>query len=98
MPSGRRSTKRPWGEHRELDVDRARGGTRSESAPDGEWVVRAVGGSEKTYLCPGCRQDVPVGAAHVVAWRSDHVLGDAAAVEERRHWHTSCWRNRGRRH
>ena len=97
MPSGRRSSKRPWGAHPELDVDRARGGTRPESGPDGEWTVRTVTSPEKTYVCPGCRQDVPPGTTHVVAWRSDHLLGPDAAVEDRRHWHTSCWRNRARR-
>lgn len=41
MPSGRRSSKRPWaGPHPELDVERARAGTRRESGPDGEWVVQ----------------------------------------------------------
>jgi len=97
MPSSRRSSKRPWGEHRELDLDRARGGTRAESAPDGDWTVRTIAASEKTYACPGCRQEIPPGTAHVVAWRRDHVLGDDAAVADRRHWHSSCWQNRARR-
>jgi hypothetical protein len=97
MPSGRRSTKRPWGEHRELDVDRARAGTRPESGPDGDWTVRNVAASEKAYVCPGCRQTIPAATPHVVAWRADHLLGDDAAVADRRHWHTSCWRARGRR-
>lgn len=97
MPSGRKSSKRPWGAHRELDLDRARAGTRAESGPDGDWTVRAIAASAKTYLCPGCRQEITPDTAHVVAWRSDHVLGDEAAMAERRHWHASCWRERGRR-
>jgi hypothetical protein len=100
MPSGRRSSKRPWaGPHPELDVERARAGTRRESGPDGEWVVRALSGASatKTYVCPGCRQEIPPGTAHVVAWRADHLLGDEAAVAERRHWHSGCWRARDRR-
>lgn len=100
MPSGRRSSKRPWsGPHPELDEERARAGTRREAGADGEWVVRSISAAAatKVYLCPGCRQDVVPGTAHVVAWRSDHLLGDDAAVAERRHWHTACWRARGRR-
>ena len=100
MPSGRRSSKRPWtGPHPELDVERARAGTRQESGPDGDWTVRMLSGSAavKSYLCPGCRQEIPPGTAHVVAWRADHVLGADAALDERRHWHTGCWRARARR-
>ncbi|MBO0608456.1 hypothetical protein [Myceligenerans salitolerans] len=95
MPSKRRSSKRPYGaEHRPLDVDRATGGRRSESASDGEWVVQHVRSSEKTYVCPTCRQDVPPGTAHVVAWRSDAIGGPDAGLEQRRHWHSNCWRRR----
>ncbi|WP_182111641.1 MULTISPECIES: hypothetical protein [unclassified Actinotalea] len=99
MPRGRRSGKRPWGQdHPELDVDRVRGGRRTESGSDGEWVVQRVTGSPgRTYVCPGCRQDVPAGTPHVVVWRGDDLLGAEAAVEGRRHWHTACWEHRGRR-
>ncbi len=100
MPSRRRSSKRPWGgEHPELDVERARAGTRVESGPDGTWTVRGIAASSavKSYVCPGCHQEIPPGTAHVVAWRNDDVLGDEAAVAGRRHWHTGCWRHRDRR-
>lgn len=99
MPSGRRSSKRPWAqEHPELDLERVRGGRRSESAPDGEWTVQKVRGAEgRTYTCPGCRQDIPAGTAHVVAWATDDLLGADAGLAGRRHWHTSCWEHRSRR-
>ena len=99
MPSGRRSSKRPWtSEHPELDVDRVRGGRRSESAPDGEWVVQQVTAAPgRTYTCPGCRQDIGPGTAHLVTWSGDDLLGAEAALSGRRHWHTSCWTNRARR-
>jgi hypothetical protein len=100
MPSGRRSSKRPWAqEHPDLDVDRARGARATESAPDGDWTVQRVSGagSTKTYVCPGCRQDVTPGTAHVVAWREDSLLGAEVALGDRRHWHTGCWRNRAHR-
>jgi hypothetical protein len=78
-----------------LDVDRATGGRRSESGPDGEWTVQRVRGSDREYRCPGCDQLVAAGTPHVVAWRTDDWRG--AGVDERRHWHAACWDARGRR-
>ena len=59
-----------------------------------EWNVQPVSSvqAQKSYLCPGCGRDIPPGVAHVVAWRADGVLGDAADLAARRHWHESCWR------
>ena len=98
MPSGRRSGKRPWAaEHPDLDLDRVRGGRRTEQAADGEWTVQSVAGGEKTYHCPGCRQEIRPGTGHVVAWANDSLLGADAALADRRHWHTACWQSRDRR-
>lgn len=44
----------------------------------------------KTYLCPGCNQDIPPGLGHLV-------VVPVGAVDLRRHWHRSCWENRARR-
>ncbi len=44
----------------------------------------------KTYLCPGCDQEIPPGLGHVVAVPPEH-------PEDRRHWHRSCWERRSRR-
>jgi hypothetical protein len=59
-----------------------------------EYVVRRVTGSASTkpYRCPGCDQLIRPATPHVVAWPSD----DAEAAD-RRHWHSPCWRARGRR-
>ena len=73
----------------------ATGGRTAESAADGEWTVQTVTGSAREYRCPGCDQAVTPGTPHVVAWRTDDLLGDG--VEGRRHWHTACWRARDRR-
>jgi hypothetical protein len=66
----------------------------TEQAGDGgpDFAVRRVPGYQatKVYRCPGCDQEIPVGAGHVVAWRED-------SVEDRRHWHTACWERRARR-
>ncbi len=63
-----------------------------ESWPDGDWVVRQVTGSAATrpYRCPGCDQEIRPATLHVVAWPD----GD---LDARRHWHSPCWRARGRR-
>ncbi|GAA4905229.1 hypothetical protein LX16_3550 [Stackebrandtia albiflava] len=90
--SPRRHRRAPGPER--LDEARARHGVQSlESGPDGDWYVRGIAGgqAEKAYRCPGCDQEIGPGVAHVVAWPAD------GPVDERRHWHTPCWRARDRR-
>lgn len=41
----------------------------------------------KTYVCPGCNRDIPVGTGHVVAVPHE-------APDLRRHWHRGCWAKR----
>lgn len=64
----------------------------TESAPDGDWVVRPITASAavKTYRCPGCDHEIRPAVPHVVAWR----VGDE---DDRRHWHTPCWTQSRRR-
>jgi hypothetical protein len=77
-----------------LDPVRMRRGVeRVQAQPDGEWLVRNVPGSDKTYRCPGCDQEIPAGVGHLVVWPADE-RGD---LTDRRHWHTGCWRARDRR-
>jgi hypothetical protein len=98
VPSGRRSSKRPYAsEHVPLDLDRASGGRRAESGADGEWTVQRVGGSEKSFRCPGCDQLIAPGTPHLVAWAADGMFGAEHALADRRHWHTACWQARLRR-
>ena len=70
------------------------GPERTESWPDGDWVVRQVPGiaATKVYRCPGCDQEIQPGVAHVVVWPEQ-----ANGTEDRRHWHNSCWQRRPRR-
>ncbi len=70
------------------------GPPRLEEWPDGDWVVRHVPGAAavKQYRCPGCDQEIRPGTAHVVAWPAT-----GPGLQERRHWHTACWRRRPRR-
>ncbi len=70
---------------------------------DDGWVVRQVTGSATTraYRCPGCDHEIRPATPHVVAWPAaygaDDSLDEDAGLDERRHWHTACWRARGRR-
>jgi hypothetical protein len=67
-----------------------------EQAFDGAWHVRHITAwrAVKDYTCPGCLGTIPQGQPHVVAWRSDWLMGDEDAGQQRRHWHTACWKNR----
>ena len=81
-----------------LDAGRALAGMqRQESHPDGDWVVRPVSGasSGRAYRCPGCQQEVAAGTPHVVAWPAAALVGEG--LDQRRHWHTACWRSRRHR-
>jgi hypothetical protein len=71
------------------------GWQRTESAADGEWLVRNVSatGTTKTYRCPGCDHEIRPGTTHVVVWPADEV----GTVADRRHWHLGCWQARGHR-
>ncbi|MDR1152694.1 MAG: hypothetical protein LBK72_09525 [Bifidobacteriaceae bacterium] len=81
-----------------MDTDRARGGFLvRQSGDDGEWMVRAAGPGTKAYVCPGCGQEIPPGAASVVVWQAEGLLGEDAAIAGRRHWHPACWRERSHR-
>jgi hypothetical protein len=51
--------------------------------------VRHVGG-EKGYRCPGCDHLVRAGIWHLVVVPN-------GVPDERRHWHTECWRGELRR-
>ena len=46
--------------------------------------------ARKTYLCPGCNQDIDPGVGHLVVIPTE-------APDLRRHWHHPCWANRHRR-
>jgi hypothetical protein len=68
---------------------------RIETGPDGyDYEVVPIPGARavKMYRCPGCDHEIRSGTAHVAVWRVED-----AKAEDRRHWHTPCWRNRATR-
>jgi hypothetical protein len=67
---------------------------RPRSAPPswaevGGYEVRQVQG-DKDYRCPGCDHVVRAGPWHLV-------VVPQGEPDERRHWHTECWRRELRR-
>ncbi|WP_136056559.1 hypothetical protein [Microbacterium sp. K24] len=93
MPRSHR--RRPTRPDTEDSLDRLIAGwKRTETRRGTEWTVQPVSAAQalKSYRCPGCAQDIEAGTPHLVAWRADGVLGDAADLAARRHWHTHCWR------
>ncbi|MEK9956274.1 MAG: hypothetical protein ACPGCP_03085 [Candidatus Nanopelagicales bacterium] len=87
---GRKNRRRP-----EPERAAPRSNQQIESHPDGDWIVRSLTGSSatKTYRCPGCDHEIRPATPHVVAWSAD----DPNGADDRRHWHTPCWRARGTR-
>ena len=80
-----------------LDLERALAGSRrTEAKRDGVWNVQpqAASAAVKSYVCPGCGREIEPGTAHLVAWRSDGILGEADDLAARRHWHARCWKIR----
>lgn len=92
MPRSNR--RRPEGPSDDSFARMLAGWKRTETRRGVEWTVQPVSGAQaqKTYICPGCGRSIDPGVAHVVVWRADGVLGDAADLAARRHWHTHCWR------
>lgn len=93
MPKSRRRP--PERSQADVSFDRLIAGwKRTETRQGREWVVQpfSAAQAQKEYLCPGCGRTIAAGTAHLVTWRADGVMGDAADLAARRHWHTHCWR------
>ena len=93
MPRSRR--RRPEPRDHDESFDRLLAGwKRTETRRGQEWTVQPVSAPQaiKAYVCPGCGRTIEPGTAHLVTWRADGVLGEAADLAARRHWHAACWR------
>ena len=68
----------------------------AEVKRDGRWIVRNIPGAAaaKVYRCPGCNQLIQPATPHLVAWPDQPGLLYESGLDERRHWHTSCWQRR----
>lgn len=67
---------------------------RVETKAGADWHVRAISGSASTkpYRCPGCDQVIAMATPHTVVWPVEKSLLSVSAIDERRHWHTACWK------
>lgn len=96
MPrSNRPRRSRAAAEENNVDNQRALYGLpRTESKRGDVWNVQRVSAASavKSYVCPGCGLDISAGQSHTVAWRADGLMGDAADLAGRRHWHDHCWK------
>jgi hypothetical protein len=96
MPrSNRPHGRKPGSEGSDEDFNRLlTGWRRTEVRRNGEWNVQPITAAQgtKTYVCPGCGLGIAPGVAHLVTWRADGVMGDAADLAARRHWHSHCWK------
>lgn len=94
-PKGRADGARVDDVEEPFGLDRLMSGwKRTEVRRGREYAVQPIStaSAQKEYLCPGCGLTIEPGVAHVVVWRADGVLGDAADLASRRHWHNHCWR------
>ncbi|MDN6486016.1 ATP/GTP-binding protein [Ancrocorticia populi] len=83
---------------RPLNENAALGGVHFEEGSGGtQYKVHHIQSGKKEYVCPGCGGIVAIGESHEVAWTEDTIWGAQYGQESRRHWHTSCWKHRGRR-
>jgi hypothetical protein len=64
----------------------------NDADPADEFEVRLIHPfqARKTYVCPGCQQEIPPGVGHLV-------VVPRRQPDRRRHWHRSCWEHRRRR-
>lgn len=96
MPRSNRPRRRERPEPDEdTGLDRLLSGwARTEARHGHTFTVQPISpaAAQKTYVCPGCGGTIEPGVGHVVVWRQDGVLGDAADLAARRHWHVHCWR------
>lgn len=91
----RRHRRDPREEPEELDPERLRTGFRRYETKRGtRFVVQPISAKNalKDYSCPGCHHVIQPGIAHIVAWEDQALMGASRGVEDRRHWHSHCWR------
>jgi hypothetical protein len=93
--SNRPNRRKPGSDDSDDDLSRLlTGWRRTEVRRNGVWNVQPISAAQaaKSYLCPGCSLEIAPGIAHLVTWRADGVMGDAADLAARRHWHSHCWK------
>jgi hypothetical protein len=95
MPRSNRPRKGKREEPEPLNLERlSMGFRRTETKAGYTYQVTPISPDRalKVYTCPGCSLSIQPGVAHLVAWRTDGIMGEHNDVADRRHWHKHCWR------
>jgi hypothetical protein len=79
-------------EVRALNMSAAFGGARLDVKRGKEYLVRKTFDGASIYKCPGCNNSIAAGASSLTVIEQDHIFGEQAAIDERRHWHEGCWK------
>lgn len=68
------------------------GGEKVETKHGKDYSVRKTFEGSSIYKCPYCNNTINYGETSLTVIEKNHILGDQAAIDERRHWHESCWK------
>ncbi|MDR1033176.1 MAG: hypothetical protein LBL41_00130 [Bifidobacteriaceae bacterium] len=79
-------------EHSEINMRAAAGYERIETKRGKDYKVTKTLEGSSVYLCPGCNQAIDQGKPSFTVIELNHMFGEQAAIDERRHWHVTCWR------
>ncbi|GHT82424.1 hypothetical protein FACS1894125_4910 [Actinomycetota bacterium] len=79
-------------EEKPLNMVAALGNTKTETKRGKTYTVRRTLEGSSVYLCPGCNRSIAQGNPSWTVIERDHILGDQAAIDGRRHWHDGCWK------
>jgi hypothetical protein len=77
---------------RPINLEAALGSLRIETKRGKRYQVRKTFDGSSVYKCPGCNNGITQGATSLTVIEQDHIFGEQAAIDERRHWHESCWK------
>ncbi|MDR0950770.1 MAG: hypothetical protein LBM13_03980 [Candidatus Ancillula sp.] len=75
-----------------IDVGKVFGGRWVETKRGKDYTVSRTFEGESLYTCPGCNNSIQIGQESYTVIQNDHFFGEQAAIDERRHWHPSCWK------
>lgn len=67
-------------------------GVKIEYKASKKWEVRKTYEGSSVYTCPGCYMPINQGQMSLTVIEMDHIFGQQAAIDERRHWHEGCWK------
>lgn len=88
----RRTHTRQYKAFRPLNITAAIGEGFVETKRGKTYSVNKTIDGQSVYKCPNCNQSIKIGEPSYTVIEQDHLFGEQAAIDERRHWHLSCWK------